>query len=59
MKVLFEFDDNGQLKLDMAELDQIVNKEVVQDYLNLVGFVPNIKRIVTIDKVDFDNFNLF
>ena len=59
MKVLFEFDDNGQLKLDMAELDQIVNKEVVQDYLNLVGFVPNIKRIVTIDKVDFDKFNLF
>lgn len=57
MKVLFEFNDNGQLKLNLAGIDQIANKNLVQDYLNLVGFVPNIRRTVTIDKIDVDKFN--
>ena len=55
--MLFEFNDNGQLKLNLAGIDQIANKNLVQDYLNLVGFVPNIRRTVTIDKIDVDKFN--
>ena len=49
VNVLFDCQEfDGLEKLQSAPLECVVNKHLVQEYLDLVGFIPNIKQTVTI-----------
>lgn len=50
MKVLFEAKDSGGPEnLASAPIDQVMNKELIQQYLDSTEHIPHFKRIITME----------
>jgi hypothetical protein len=50
MKVLFESKDSrGPESLASAPIDMVVNKELIQQYLDSMEHIPHIKRTITME----------